>query len=223
MNILVTGSAGFIGAYVRDALHASGHTMIPFDGDRDVCDTRTVAKAIEEDGRKRSSTSPVSSARGDVRGSGTARRRRQHCRRGHHLRRRGQGGYPGRADRHRAQGPAEPVRHHQGCRGRPRARAGPVEGGTDRRGPRLPRLRRRAEAVPAAWPVPGTEDHPLVHLPGADGDAAGGQRGRHPAHRPRARRRRRGRARRRDRRRRTGRSPKPAQGRRPLFMRRPTK
>lgn len=49
MNVLVTGSAGFIGAYVRDALHRDGHTMIPFDGERDVRDARALAKAIEDD------------------------------------------------------------------------------------------------------------------------------------------------------------------------------
>ena len=50
MNVLVTGSAGFIGTYVRDALHRDGHAMIPFDGERDVRDQRAIAKAIEDDG-----------------------------------------------------------------------------------------------------------------------------------------------------------------------------
>jgi UDP-glucose 4-epimerase len=49
MNVLVTGSAGFIGAYVRDALHRDGHTMIPFDGDQDVRDLIGVARAIRDD------------------------------------------------------------------------------------------------------------------------------------------------------------------------------
>ena len=49
MNVLVTGSAGFIGRWVRDALHRDGHVMIPFDGDRDVRDPHAVAKALEED------------------------------------------------------------------------------------------------------------------------------------------------------------------------------
>ena len=49
MNVLVTGSAGFIGAYVRDALILTGHTMVPFDGEQDVRDARAVGKAIEED------------------------------------------------------------------------------------------------------------------------------------------------------------------------------
>ena len=50
MNVLVTGSAGFIGAYVRDALHAGGHTMTGFDGDRDVRDSVAVTKIIEDYG-----------------------------------------------------------------------------------------------------------------------------------------------------------------------------
>ena len=49
MNILVTGSAGFIGAYVRDALHRDGHTVTGFDGERDVRDARAITKAIEDD------------------------------------------------------------------------------------------------------------------------------------------------------------------------------
>ena len=49
MNVLVTGSAGFIGGWVRDALHRDGHTMIPFDGGRDVRDPHIVAKVIDED------------------------------------------------------------------------------------------------------------------------------------------------------------------------------
>jgi UDP-glucose 4-epimerase len=49
MNVLVTGSAGFIGTWVRDALHRDGHVMTGFDGERDVRDARAIAKAIEDD------------------------------------------------------------------------------------------------------------------------------------------------------------------------------
>ena len=49
MNVLVTGSAGFIGGWVSAVLNRDGHVMIPFDGGRDVRDAHTVAKVIEED------------------------------------------------------------------------------------------------------------------------------------------------------------------------------